>query len=194
MGRDRNVAIEGQAYALTALTPIHAGHETELRDLLAAIPVGEASPFARVPGTHFARLVIIDRLAYEGRRERTPELGLQYLLFSSIFDGPLEDYLRALCARIPDEADEIWGGCVGAPQPVAADAGAFAAWIRHNQVRTGVFFAPCGTATVDRINHSIDLCRGLRQFAQETQYLTAPDLKERFDTKFGSKGAIRDGT
>jgi hypothetical protein len=188
MGRDRNIAIDGQAYALNVLTPISPGREAEVRDLLAAIPDAAHSPFARLPGTHFARLVIIDRLAFEGPRARKPELRLQYVLFSSVFDGPLDDYLRALCARIPDEAEEIWGCCVGAPQPVAADSETFASWIRHNQVHTGAFFAPYGHATIDRITSSLELCRRLRAFAEQTQYLSAPQLKEHFHATFGSGG------
>lgn len=188
MRRDKNIAIDGQAYALNVLTPISPGCEAELRDLLASIPGGAHSPFARLPETHFARLVIIDRLAFEGPRERTPELRLQYLLFSSVFDGALDDYLRALCARIPREAEEIWGCCVGAPRPVAADGETFASWIRHNQVHTGAFFAPYGDATIDRITHSFELSRRLREFAEQTQYLTAPQLKERFHATFGPKG------
>jgi hypothetical protein len=188
MRRDKNIAIDGQAYALNVLTPISPGREAELRDLLAAIPLAAHSPFARLPATHFARLAIIDRLAFEGPRGRKPELRLQYLLFSSVFDGPLDDYLRALCARIPREAEEIWGCCVGAPQPVAADAATFASWIRHNQVQTGAFFAPYGDATVDRITHGLELSRTLREFAEQTQYLIAPQLKERFHSTFGPEG------
>lgn len=188
MARDKNIAIDGQAYALNVLSPISPGCEAELRDLLAAIPATADSPFARLPGTHFARLAIIDRLAFEGPRERMPQLRLQYLLFSSVFDGPLDDYLHALCARIPREAEEIWGCCVGAPRPVAADGATFASWMRHNQVQTGAFFAPYGDATVDRITHSLELCRRLREFAEQTQYLVAPQLKKRFHATFGPEG------
>lgn len=191
MARDKNVAIGGQAYALNVLTPIRGGLEAELRELLAAIPAGRESPFAKLPGTHFARLVIVDRLAFEGARARKPALRLQYLLFSSVFDGGREDYLRELCARIPDEAEAIWGRCLGAPTPVTADDDAFAAWIRHNQLQTGAFFAPYGHATVARIVGSLDRCRRLRAFALRTQYLSAPQLKARYDAEFrpGEAGA-----
>jgi hypothetical protein len=200
MARDKNIALatklpphnrreDGQAYALNVLTPIRPGRETELRDLLEALPAGQDSPFARLPRTHFARLVIIDRLAFEGPPARKPELRLQYLLFSTVFDGALDDYLGALCARIPRKAETIWAGCVGAPQPVAADVGTFAAWIRHNQVQTDAFFAPYGHATVDRIKRSLDLCRRLREFARETQYVIPPELKKRFDEELRSRGS-----
>jgi hypothetical protein len=180
--RDTNIALDCQAYALNVLTPIAPGLEMDLREQLEAIEVGPASPFARVPGTHFARLVVIDRLAFEGRPERKPELRLQYLLFSSVFDGGLDDYLRALCDHIPRcKADAIWGSCAGAPQPVTADAGAFAHWIRHNQIHTDAFFAPYGGATVDRIRHSLRLRGHLAEFARETQYWTPPELKKHFD-------------
>lgn len=58
--------ISGQVYALTVLTPILDGHETELAEYLDTLPAGEQSPLARVPGTHFARWVIIGDVVYEG--------------------------------------------------------------------------------------------------------------------------------
>ena len=50
MGESRNRF--GEAYGLTVMHPILPGHDVELAALLDEIPGGDASPLARVPGTH----------------------------------------------------------------------------------------------------------------------------------------------
>ena len=84
MKRDPNVMISGVVYALTVVLAITPGRERELRR---RIRDWKQSPFARLPGTHFARLVVLDELVYEGPRRRRPQVPLQYLLFSATFDG-----------------------------------------------------------------------------------------------------------
>ena len=53
----------GQATAFMALTPIRPGSEAELRAYLEALP-RDASPLARLAGTHFARWVILERIGW----------------------------------------------------------------------------------------------------------------------------------
>ena len=90
----RNVS--GQAYALTVLTPILDGHEAELTAHLDALPEGEASPLARVPGTHLGRWVVIDQVKYQGHGQRRRDsLAAARLLFTSNFDGELDAVPRA---------------------------------------------------------------------------------------------------
>lgn len=61
-GRNRS----GQVYSLTTLTPVLAGHMDALAGHLDTLPGREGSPLARVPGTHFARWVMVDDVIYEG--------------------------------------------------------------------------------------------------------------------------------
>ena len=51
--------VSGQAYALSVLTPILDGHAPELTAHLESLAEGDASPLARVPGTHIARWAVI---------------------------------------------------------------------------------------------------------------------------------------
>ena len=55
----------GGAYALTVFTPILAGHEDELRAHLAALPLGERSPLARLDQLHLSRIQIFDELVHQ---------------------------------------------------------------------------------------------------------------------------------
>jgi hypothetical protein len=97
----------GQVAIITAVT---AGRAGELRAYLStqlprdAPPTGAgpadppASPFTGVlPPTHFARFVVIEM-------HDEP-----YLFFSSRFDGPTRDYLRALADT--EQALTIWSHC-----------------------------------------------------------------------------------
>ncbi len=98
----------GQATAFMALTPISPGAEPALRSYLEALPQ-DASPLARLAGTHFARWVILPDWVNDPGQSRQDHLGGPYLIFTSNFDGPLDPYLDELCAKLAAEAREIWG-------------------------------------------------------------------------------------
>ena len=97
----------GQATAFMALTPIRAGEEEALRAFLDGLPQKD-SPLARLGGTHFARWVILPDWVNDPAQPRQDHLTSRYLIFTSNFDGPLGDYLDALCAVLAPEAREIW--------------------------------------------------------------------------------------
>ena len=105
-----------QPGGLTVLAPIRPGQEESLRDVLRAIgndikgktaAEGIARPhidFLRSRTIHFARFAILrDPL-------RGPEAAR--LLFSSNYDGSLDDHLREL-VRITSDMDAVWGRCDG---------------------------------------------------------------------------------
>jgi hypothetical protein len=95
---------------VTIITAVAPGRAGELREYLSTrlprdVPPTSAgpgeppvSPFTGVlPPTHFARFVVI-------QMHDEP-----YLLFSSCFDGPTRDYLRALAHTV--QALTIWSHC-----------------------------------------------------------------------------------
>ena len=135
----------GQAYGLTVLTPIAEGRESGLARHLNDLEGGDASPLARVPGTHFARWVLIGDVVYEGSGKRD-HLSSGRLLFTSNFDSPLEPYLETLRTAIGEVADAIWGHCAG--YPGSGDAAAFAGYLRGHQLESSLFFAAYGDRTV----------------------------------------------
>jgi hypothetical protein len=156
----RNVS--GQAYALTVLAPVVRGHVAELTAHLDALT---DSPLARVPGTHFARWVMIgDRL-----------------LFTSSFDGPPAPYLEALRTGLGADADAIWSHCTG--YPGVADAAGFAAWMRAHQVESALFYAAYGQQTVAVVKADLALRARLIDFALRTQRLPPDALKAAFQAE-----------
>lgn len=168
----------GQAYALTVLTPILDGHESRLARYLNALGTGPDSPLARVPGTHFARWVLIGDVVYEGDGQRRDHLAVGRLLFSSNFDGSPDPYIEALRIGLAGHADEIWGNCTG--YPGSEDGAAFAAYLRAYQVESSLFFAAYGEQTVGEVKRNLAARRDLIKFALDAQGQSAVELKAAF--------------
>jgi hypothetical protein len=174
---NRNVS--GQAYALTVLTPIKDGAAEPLAAYLDGLGEGDASPLARVPGTHIARWVVIDDVKFQGAGQRHRDaLGAQRLLFSSNHDGDVSAYFEGLRTGMADEADAIWGHCVG--YPGHGDAYAFRRYMRTHQLEAALFFAAYGEQTVAEVQANVARRRQLIDFAIEAQHLDAAAPKARF--------------
>lgn len=179
----------GSAYNLTVITPVVPGHEQQLEDDLNAIPRGPDgidSPFRNLPTTHFARLVRIPQLVDEGPPQRPVVLRSQYLLYCSVFTGALTDHLEHLRILLQPTTDRIWGHCVG--YPTAADPGRFAAWFKHNQIRTSYFFAACPDADVARVRAALALRERVIAFAVRGQQLPDAELLTEFHKEFLAAG------
>ena len=177
-GRNRS----GQAYGLTVLTPILEGRVSALAAHLDTFGPEDASPLARVAGTHFARWVIIEDVVYEGGRQRRDALMASRLLFTSNFDGPLDAYLEAMRRDLGEDADAVWSHCAG--YPGRADAAAFAAYFRRHQVESALFFGAYGDQTVAEVRDNLARRTQLIEFAMAAQGLPAAELQARFQAAF----------
>jgi hypothetical protein len=174
----------GGAYALTVFTPILAGHEEELRAYIEGLPVGPASPLARLRRLHLARIQIFDELVYQGPPQKPDRLASRHLLFTSTFDGELDPYLDEICERIGPEADGWWRHCAG--YPGTADRHAFRRYIRRHKVDTDLFATAIPNATVDRIRESLALRERVASFAADAHGLDAATLQRRFRETFAA--------
>jgi hypothetical protein len=167
-------------YALTVLAPIVPGEVDALQQTLAHLP-HDPSPLSRLGLAHFARWVIIPDLGKDSSRPQTGHLG-PYLLFSATFDGVLEPFLEQLCVTLADEAEPIWSRCLGAPEP--ARGAALKAYLRHNQVQTGLFFAAYPEATVDEVNRALAVRKRTIDFVIRGQGMDAATLRQAFLQEF----------
>ena len=144
--------LSGSLYGLTILSPIiddenaTPSHDLQIRKYLASLDTREASPFALAPGTHLARLVVMDDVLYVGMPACEEHLNSKYLVFESNCDGPLDDYLGGLAATVPTQLDAIWSHCVG--YPGAANRAAFIAYMKSCQVDTTFYFAAVNNRSV----------------------------------------------
>jgi hypothetical protein len=97
---------------LTILTAVLDGHVNDLRAAIGAIPVGDASPFASVPGTHNGRWTVV---SMDGPRPRFRAGGLPapMLTCSGTIDGEPGEWVRSLLAVLGERAESIWSHCAG---------------------------------------------------------------------------------
>jgi hypothetical protein len=178
----RSTNVAGHTYALMVLTPIRPGLDGELRAYIEAL--GSDELFARLPRTHMARLMIVPDMPVP------PGLGVQdpldgpYLMFTANFDGDLDSYLDELAARLVPEAREIWGRCIGCPEP--AEGAALKAYLGRNQLQSGVVFAAYGQASVAQIRAAVDKRARLQDFVVRAQALDPAARRAAFLKEFGS--------
>jgi hypothetical protein len=154
---------------VAVLTRVRAGEGEALSSYLRALraQARDPSPFAGLSlGTHFARFVVI-------------ELGTPHLLFTSRFDGPERDYLKALSGHA--DAQAIWTYCVE-PDPVSQPA--LLAYLmddkRARLTPSYVIALTGGADTVARINDALALQGELARFAVQAGGLDAVDFAHTF--------------
>lgn len=164
----------GGMSAITVIAPVVPGREAALRARLEGL---QPSPLAALPGTHFGRWVMVTGFA-AGAGDRHPDtLGCAYLLFTATVDGPIGAYFEALAA-LP-EAHAIWEHCIGCPGP-----GGLAAYLEHNRIDTGLFFAASPDAPVEQVRRSLRTRERAIGLALRTQGLDAAAAQRAFLDEF----------
>ncbi len=142
----------GSVYGLTLLCPIIddndaiPSHDLQIRYHLSTLSLGPDGPFATAPGTHLARLVVLDDVVYVGVPSCEEHLNSKYLVFESNCDGDRDTYLTGLARNIPDQLDAIWQRCIG--YPGTKDLSAFLNYMKKCQLETTFFFAPVNDKSV----------------------------------------------
>lgn len=143
----------GLTSALVLLAPLRSGEADAARDAIAALD----EPFARVPGTHLARLQVL-RPPPRRFRGRTRH----YLLLAADHDGPVEPWLAA-AAR---ELEPVLARCAFFP---AADDGAeVVRWARARELQVGFSVVGSPHATVAEVGEALALRERLARFAADT--------------------------
>jgi len=171
----------GVVYSLTVVAPIAPGREQAAREAIEALPVGAASPLARLEGLHFSRLHVVSELVFQGPRQRHRDhLRASQLVFTSTFDGELDPYLEALRTRAGP--DVWWRHCAG--YPGSADAASFVRFVREHQIDSSLFASAHPDVTVAGVKASLALRERIVDFAASAHGLDAADLQRRFRETF----------
>ena len=166
---------------LTTLIPINSArvvdrngvkssHVQLVREVLATMPTAHQSPenqpisvpcnspFARCTKTHFARLVVLDDVIYNGRMPKNTliegdvtvpqpidSLPTPYLFFTADFDAPqgteaeLRDWLRGVWTKMRNDLDPVFVNCFQYADKVR-DADSFADYMIAHQLETTMPF------------------------------------------------------
>jgi len=160
--------------AMTWLLPV-AGDVAALRARIAALPAGDASPFAAIPGAHVGRLVVLDGLA--DPRGGPPSGPL--LLVAVDADGTAAGATAAVAGRL----GEVLAHCEG--YPAAGDGADVDRWLRRHRVRDGFSLRPYPDATVEEVRRALDVRARLAAFAVQADGLTPAQLRAAFVEAFG---------
>jgi hypothetical protein len=150
-----------------ALTPV--ADRPALDAALAAWGRGDESPLAHVPGTHFARFVVLSDLRREAAAQPADELPTPYLVFSAFFDGDPALWLEALCAHMADAADAVWRHCAAYPGHPGRHGHAFRRWLRAHRVEATGVFGGHPDATVADVREALAFRERFRAFVLERQ-------------------------
>ena len=132
--------------AFILLAPLRGGEVEAARAAIRALD----QPFARVPGTHLARVQVLE----DGR-----------VLLAADHDGPLEPWLLAT-AR---ELDTVLAHC--AFWPGADNPPEIVRWARDRSLPAGFSVVGSPHATVEQVGEAVALRERLARFAAETEGL-----------------------
>jgi hypothetical protein len=174
----------GSVYGLTLLCPIIddndaiPSHDLQIRYHLSTLSLGPDGPFATAPGTHLARLVVLDDVVYVGVPSCEEHLNSKYLVFESNCDGDRDTYLTGLARNIPDQLDAIWQHCIG--YPGTKDLSAFLNYMKKCQLETTFFFAPVNDKSVTQTLSALQTQRAVAAFIATHQSCSAADLQKDF--------------
>lgn len=164
----KNVA--GNTYAFCALLPIRSGEVDALRTHLRGLPRDGDSPLAKVPGTHFGRWVVLDKVFHDSWPEQYEPLDPAYLLFTAVFDTRSRDavgaYLNQLVSVLGTE--QIWEKCLDWPTGSAAQERID--YLRHYQ-RDVHFLFSAYPGSVEEIHRALADRKLLIGFSRQAQSL-----------------------
>jgi hypothetical protein len=132
--------------AFILVAPLRGGEADAAREAIRALD----RPFARVPGTHLARVQV---------------LGDRRLLVAADHDGPLEQWLAAAAP----ELDSVLSHC--AFWPGADNPAEVVSWARERSLPAGFSVVGSPHATVEQVGEALALRERLARFAAETEGL-----------------------
>jgi hypothetical protein len=153
------------ANCLVVLAPVREDASARVRAALAALGEVPQSPFAQVPGTHFARFALVPALTGPGD-VRYEFLG-PFLLMCADFDTSTAAWAASLCARASGALAATMACWEGFPGP--GDPDAVAEFFELNNAAPGFTVAGHRRATVEEIREALRIKRGLRALAVRAQ-------------------------
>jgi hypothetical protein len=203
-----NRNISGNAYALTMLCPIKPGVERNriyadlIRDQLESWNMADISPMSKVPNTYLCRFFVLDDIYTESlpgasiwdalsdmriipsNKQRlaalphTDHLQSRYLVFTSNLHGDIDAYLQGMWQNIQTDIKAIWQYCYGFED--VKDAASFVAYAKKCCMESSLFFVGSNDDSLAAQLKALYVKQEFSRFAQETQDLPAPQLKQAY--------------
>lgn len=142
-GTPKGIQLANNVTELTAIAPLKPGGADTLRKIFAerkqVEAMGGRSPIELIESIHYARWVLLD--------------GGTRLLFTSNFDGNLEDYLAEFAERDEGSINAIFGNCEG--WPGARPVGPFIQYVRDHLVPAEYYYSAYPKHTVKEVKRAL---------------------------------------
>jgi hypothetical protein len=174
----------GTVFGLTFLCPIlndaaaSPSHDLQIRDYLSTLDTRAGSPFAIAPGTHLARLAVMDDVIFVGSPAIEEHLQSKYLVFETNCDSDVDPYIRGLAAAVPQHLDAIWQHCTG--YPGTSDPAKLVAYMKACQIPTSFFFAAVNDKSVTQTLTALQTQQAVAQFISSHQGMEPAQLQREF--------------
>lgn len=165
---------------LSMLTAVADGQDEALRALIESLPVGDASPFASVPGTHNGRWTVVRTDPLPPPNLRSGGLPRPMLMCSAVIDPEPDDWMRSLLHALGPTADAIWSHCAGWPGPAPDGA---VPWLLSHRVQPWLCFATWD-APADRMRRALRTRDLIERLAVRTQSADPDALVAAFRAAF----------
>jgi hypothetical protein len=168
------VGVDGQASPFVAVVPVRAWLFTALSALLAV--GGRIPSFAldRAALIHFGQWGVLARQRSQVGR---PGRLRSSLVFVSVFDGEVDQYIVTFASLLPLRFAQVFGFCVKFPG--SAPSGPLLAYIDRHTHRTPFFTTAYGRRTVSDVRAALWTSARLRELAAAAPALPAAELRTR---------------
>ena len=201
---------------ITTFAPVPDDKLKELTQRLQKLKT-EPSPFASVPGTHFARLAVLDRAKFEpqprppgmsfsarlidrithrSRPQQPDPPSRSYLLFSANYDAPASArddraYVDGLRVHLQEAADRLFELCADYPDRGWSDQDGFLAFFAERSLPVRYLFtASDAEPSVGRTRSALRLRRQVIDLAVQADGLSDDDLVKQLRATFAGPGPV----
>lgn len=171
--------VEGQATAITVLTPVKREGPLVLWAVFwAGRHIRETlKKLEQLSFIHYARWAVIDRFPDVGTGEK---LGHEYLLFESNFNGTWDQYIDAFSEVVPFRMKAIWGTSYGFPGPLPVEP--FKEYIRRNEYVANHYWSAYPGCTTTEIISAEHVETALNEFQQHAAELEPEAFKTAYES------------
>jgi len=163
---------------LTVIATIKPGQRDSLDETLARMRADVAQndviPFGKLPGLHFARLLILDE-AKDVEDRTIPE----QLVFLADFDAPLDDRLRELTMIAPTGIDQIFTHCEEYPDEHPVAPRNRVAFLRGHMVNPAANYVNTVGLALPQIRQEAHLRDAIEAFLDERDWSGSPPEQTR---------------
>lgn len=177
-------------YPLTLFTPVKKGRLDDLNLVLEKIRkdlhAGTEKEFTKVTTVHYARWFILNR---ESFRDEPAIPVHDRLVFSSNFDGSLDDHLAELSTVLANYIDQLYDCCEGYPGPGNRTAASRKEYLKQWQKGTAAYFVGAPGRTLLQIQQEKKLRDKIVDFISKNNWKGIPAkqihhaIKEEIDSK-----------